>query len=94
MSVMLWSQSRLLYLVQVDCRIVSQDRGLRIMEQGRGCAGSQLQQDDPRVPPQQHAMPIVFPLLRRVQENRDAFGAQATELHVLRKELRRRVLRM
>lgn len=30
-------------------------------------------------------------LLRRVQENRDAFGAQAHELPVLRREIRRRV---
>jgi hypothetical protein len=33
-------------------------------------------------------------LLRRVQENRDAFGAQAGELHVLRTELLRRLLPM
>jgi len=30
-------------------------------------------------------------LLRRIQENRDAFGAQAAELHVLRRELHRRL---
>jgi len=32
-------------------------------------------------------------LLRRVQENRDAFGAQAAEMSVLRKELWRRLVR-
>merc|ERR1712176_804173 len=31
-------------------------------------------------------------LMRRVQENRDAFGAQANELPVLRTELKRRLM--